>query len=84
VGDSLFIRKTVVSIFAVLFSAQIHAQVEISLEKLDPLVDKLMEAWDVPGAVVAVVNSDEIQFTKGYGVKQLGSEAPVDEHSLFG
>ncbi len=80
----MFLRKAIVSIYVILFSTQLQAKVEISPEKLDPTVNKLMEAWDIPGAVVAVVNSDEIQFVKGYGVKQLGGEAPVDEHSLFG
>lgn len=77
-------RGFILSIIWLLLACQLFAQIELSEKSLDPWVNKVMDAWDVPGAVVAVVSSDEILFAKGYGVKTMGGNDPVDKNSLFG
>ena len=37
----------------------------------------------MPGVAIAVVKDDHIVFAKGYGVRELGKPAPVDERTLF-
>lgn len=51
---------------------------------LDSFVESVMAEFEVPGVSIAVVKDDRVVLTKGYGVRQLGTNVPVDEHTLFG
>ena len=42
-----------------------------------------MEAWGVPGLALAVVSDGEIVHARGYGVRDVTTGVPVDEHTLF-
>lgn len=53
------------------------------LEGLDDYVEASMDAWDVPGLGLAVVKDDSLVYARGYGVRELGSDAAVDEHTIF-
>ncbi|MCG7860412.1 beta-lactamase family protein, partial [Flavihumibacter sediminis] len=53
-------------------------------DSLDSYVQKAMQAWKIPGVSIAVVKNGEWLVVKGYGVKTAGSNATVDEHTLFG
>lgn len=53
------------------------------LRGLDSYVTTAMEEWEVPGLALAVVKDDSVVYARGYGVRELGEEAPVDEHTLF-
>jgi CubicO group peptidase (beta-lactamase class C family) len=44
---------------------------------LDGVMNAQLEAHDIPGATVAVVDGDTT-FTKGYGVRDLRTDAPVE------
>jgi CubicO group peptidase (beta-lactamase class C family) len=50
---------------------------------LDAYVTKAMADWKVPGLALAVVRNDSILYTKGYGVRRLGSSEPADDRTLF-
>ncbi|HJS51289.1 MAG TPA: serine hydrolase [Pyrinomonadaceae bacterium] len=62
-----------------LLSQLVHGQ----LNGFDEYVTKAMRDWEVPGIAIAVIKDDKIVLAKGYGVRQLGAEAPVDERTLF-
>jgi CubicO group peptidase (beta-lactamase class C family) len=49
----------------------------------DQYVMQAMKDWEVPGLAIAVVKDDRIVFAKGYGVRELGGTAAVNEHTLF-
>lgn len=49
----------------------------------DEYVNKAIKDWEVPGVAIAIIKNDRIVFAKGYGVRELGKPAPVDEHTLF-
>ena len=49
----------------------------------DEYVINAMKEWEVPGLAIAIVKDDRIIFAKGYGVRELGGTAAVDEHTLF-
>lgn len=53
------------------------------LDGLDDYVEAAMEAWEVPGLGLAVVKDDSVVYARGYGVREVGRSAPVDEHTLF-
>ncbi len=49
----------------------------------DDYVNKAIKDWEVPGMAIAVVKDDKIVYAKGYGLRELGKTAPVDEHTIF-
>ncbi|HKK28260.1 MAG TPA: serine hydrolase [Gemmatimonadota bacterium] len=50
---------------------------------LDDYVRKAMAAWKVPGLALAIVKDDSVIYARGYGVREAGSDAPVDESTIF-
>ena len=52
-------------------------------KELDQYVSQGLSAWDLPGLAIAVVYEDEVIVARGYGQRQLGFEAPIDEKTLF-
>ena len=56
----------------------------MSSQQIDSLAEKVRTAFDVPGIAVAVIKDGKIVHSKGYGVRSLHSNQPVDDHTLFG
>lgn len=54
-----------------------------ALDALEGDIQEILDASGVPGAAVAVVHGDELLFAKGYGVREVGEDAPVDESTVF-
>lgn len=46
-------------------------------------VAESLKEWDVPGVAIGVVKDDQVVFSDGFGVRQLGEQSPVDEETLF-
>lgn len=53
------------------------------LEKIDPIINKVLEISKIPGISVGVVLDGEVAFTKGYGVRNFSETSPITENSLF-
>ena len=53
------------------------------LAGLDQAVEAGMEAWQVPGLAVAVVQGDSVLHMQGYGTTRIGGTEPVDAHTNF-
>lgn len=49
----------------------------------DQYVAHVLKTFEVPGVSIAVVQDGKVLLAKGYGVKKMGTNAPIDEHSLF-
>jgi len=56
--------------------------VESGLLLTETITDR-MEAHNVPGLSIAVVNDFSLEWSKGYGVLELGGNRPVTSDSLF-
>lgn len=56
---------------------------QVDLAALDAYFAKAQQEWPVPGLSIAIVKDGEIIFEKGYGVREVDGEAPVDEHTLY-
>jgi len=50
----------------------------------DTKVEAMMKLWHQPGLSVAIVKDGRIIHERGYGVRKVGSSAPVDAQTLFG
>ncbi|MEM9382202.1 MAG: serine hydrolase [Planctomycetota bacterium] len=70
------------------FPFQMRRAIEVAppdtgLEAFGPWMREAMEAWEVPGAAVAIVRADTAALMEGYGVRELGGDARVDADTLF-
>jgi len=65
-------------------TAILHAQRDRFIpDSLDLYVKNGLKKWNIPGAAIAVIQDGKIILTKGYGVRDMNSETPVDENTLF-
>ena len=53
-------------------------------DDFDQWIETGMEMWEIPGMAIAIVKNGEIAYTKGFGIKKIGSDERVDEHTQFG
>ncbi|MET4083093.1 CubicO group peptidase (beta-lactamase class C family) [Pedobacter sp. UYP30] len=60
-----------------------YAQVLTSTQ-IDSVVEKTLKTFDVPGIAVAIVKDGKLIHAKGYGVRSIKTNKPVDENTLFG
>ena len=65
------------------FGLNLMAQPAFIRDSLDAYVNREMKRWQIPGLAIAVVKDGKVVVCKGYGVKEAGKSAPVDEYSLF-
>lgn len=49
----------------------------------DKYVQQSVKDWNVPGLAIVVVKGDSVLFEKGYGVRELGKNEPVNSETLF-
>lgn len=61
----------------------VQAQVLTSAQ-IDSLTNLTLKTFDVPGIAVAVIKDGKVIHAKGYGVRSLKNNLPVDENTLFG
>lgn len=55
----------------------------VPIHEIDAYIHKALQDWGVPGAAVAILKDDKLLLSKGYGVKEIGQDDPVDENTLF-
>jgi CubicO group peptidase (beta-lactamase class C family) len=62
-----------------------HASTHPSLntQQLDRYVMRMMDAYDVPGVGLAVVEDGEITYVRGYGVRDVTTRSPVTPDTQF-
>lgn len=53
------------------------------IRQLDAYFQQALIDWDMPGMSFAIVHKDTVLFAKGYGVTDIITRQPVDEHTLF-
>ena len=74
------------SIFFSLFFLSVslsYGQV-LSSNQIDSVVEKTLKTFNVPGIAVAVIKDGKLIHAKGYGVRSIKTNKPVDENTLFG
>jgi CubicO group peptidase (beta-lactamase class C family) len=67
-------------IISVLGQAQTPAFIS---DSLDSYINRGLKDWDIPGLSLVVVKDGKVVTMKGYGVRNIKSGQPVDEHTLF-
>lgn len=75
-------KKLIIALVFICFLLPVRAQ--MSSMAIDTLVEETLKAFDVPGIAVGIVKDGKIIHAKGYGVRSLKTNLPVDENTLFG
>lgn len=52
-------------------------------DSLDSYIQTGMKQWNVPGLAIVIVKDGKIVLMKGYGVRDIKTNEPVDENTLF-
>ena len=52
-------------------------------DSLDAYIAKGLKDWNLPGLAIAVVKDGKVVVMKGYGVRNVKTNEPVDENTLF-
>ena len=67
-------------VFPLLVAAQ---TLDEKLKEIDVYANTVNDTWKGPGMAIAIVKDDKTAFAKGYGSRELGKDAPVNENTLF-
>ena len=54
-----------------------------SIPKIDSIVEKFMEKYDMPGLSIAIAKNDSLLYVKGYGYADISSQKEVTDSSQF-
>ena len=74
-----FILTTILSLTLI---AQEVNQDEI-LKNMEAYAQQVCREWQIPGMALSIVKDNKVIFAKGFGEKELGKGAPVDEFTSF-
>ncbi|HRI20935.1 MAG TPA: serine hydrolase [Panacibacter sp.] len=67
-----------------IFSSTLNAQQPAFItDSLDTYILQGMKDWNIPGLAVAIIKDGKVVVMKGYGVRDLETQEPVDENTLF-
>jgi len=76
--------RIIVYVFAVMMLIADVSAAQVDWEnELTPFIESGMDEWSIPGLSIAVVESNETAFLKGYGVTGIDSGEPVDPQTIF-
>jgi CubicO group peptidase (beta-lactamase class C family) len=64
-------------------SKEIFPQNDPAFEGFDTNVEKVIKDFSVPGMAVAVIKDDQVYLAKGYGLKDVENQKPVDVETVF-
>ena len=76
-------RRLLILGIAVLLSAAPAGAQKEPFAGFDNYVRAALNTWKVPGVAIAIVRHDSVVYAKGYGVRETGKAAPVDERTMF-
>lgn len=71
--------------FSICFLAKViaFAQPPFIKDSLDSYINEGLKDWNIPGLAITIVHNGNIDVQKGYGVKNIVSNEPVDANTLF-
>ncbi len=69
--------------FILAIAVTVSAAGQLSSREIDHLVEDAMEKFTVAGVAVGIVKDGKIIHARGYGVKSVDTNHPVDEHTAF-
>lgn len=56
----------------------------IDMQSLENRIEAALQDWQVVGGAASIIKGGEVLSCRGYGLREIGKTAQVDEHTLFG
>ncbi|HZH54724.1 MAG TPA: serine hydrolase, partial [Sphingobacteriaceae bacterium] len=78
---SIVVTAVLTSVFTPIIASQ--PSNSLIQKKIDSLMQSAMQEFTVAGAAIAVVKDGKIIHKKGYGIRALENQQPVDEFTNF-
>lgn len=75
--------RLVLSLLVIALLGACATQPSVTPREIDRLVTAAMQEFSVPGVAVGVIKDGVVVHAAGYGVRELGLDAPVDTETLF-
>jgi CubicO group peptidase (beta-lactamase class C family) len=79
----VIMKKSLINFIVLPILVSAIAYPQISSRKIDKLVKEAMETFNVAGIAVGIVKDGKVIHSKGYGIKSIKTNEPVDEHTNF-
>lgn len=80
----LFFKFSQVIVMIILFNTSCVLAQAITNREIDSLAKKDLKLFNVPGMAVGVIKDGYLIYSKGFGVRSLKTQKPVDPETLFG
>lgn len=77
-------KRLLLTFLVVVLIITTQAQPSLVKDSLDAYVQKALINWHIPGVAVCIVKDGKVEWMKGYGVAEWGTDKKVDENTLFG
>lgn len=55
----------------------------VDIASLDEYIERTRQQWEVPGTAVGVIHDGKVAYAKGFGAREIGKSARVDDGTLF-
>lgn len=79
----LSIKTSLLSLSLLITSALPAWTADLSEKDLDGFVEKAMNTFNIPGIAVGIIKDGDIKHLKGYGVREVGKDEPIDGDTLY-
>ena len=53
------------------------------LQGIEPVIEKILKDWNVPGCGIGIVQKDKLVYAKGIGYRNVEKKLPVTPNTLF-
>ena len=60
-----------------------QANIMKNLDGFDEYIDRVIEEWNAPGIAVGVVVKDKLEYSRGFGYRDIENKLPVTCNTLF-
>lgn len=60
-----------------------QTNLETAIKKTEALIEEKVRTKQIPGCAIAVVYQNRVVFLRGYGVRKLGNQEPIDSDTVF-
>jgi CubicO group peptidase (beta-lactamase class C family) len=77
-------KRLIVLAYIFIFPLLVYSQsLDEKIKEIDAYANAVIATHGGPGMAIAIVKDDKVVLAKGYGTRELGKAAPVDENTLF-
>ena len=78
-------KKILPLIFLFVSVHVVHAsnRVQEILPEFEKYIEKVQAEWGAPGIAVGIVKDGKVVYVKGFGVREVGTQKKIDEHTVF-